>query len=247
MTIEITQGDGCISVTIHRPEAKNALNSECVQTLARLKGMLDGPTPPIAVVLRSRVPGYFCLGMDLEHLARTKAAPGRNADKFDYVRNYSDLLSSWQRFPCLTIAAVDGLAVGGGVDLAASCDLVIASEEASFSIAQIRNGVFPLTTSAVLIPQIGRRRFLNWALSGQYYSAKRAQRLGLVSHVVKSGEVDSFTQRMLDVVRNYDPAVLRLGIQAVRSTAASALDRLEQAGPLLGLNCEYWGDASRAL
>jgi enoyl-CoA hydratase/carnithine racemase len=131
------------------------------------------------------------------------------------------------------------MAIGGGVDLLASCDLAIASDQAAFSIAQLRKGIFPLTTSGVVVPRIGHREFLYWMLSGQNYSADKVRRLGLVSQVVPAAELGARVAALVDRILSYDQEALRLGIEGLRVGGGLPIgERLDHLGALLALNCQ---------
>lgn len=131
------------------------------------------------------------------------------------------------------MAEVDGLTVGGGVDILGGCDLVLASENSAFSIAQLRNHVFPLTTSAMMIPIIGKNAFLYWCLSGQNYAAQRLWKMGLISQVLPAKELKGRTRQFITQLRSYDKDILNLGILSVRQS-----QRMKQAEYLTYLSAQ---------
>jgi enoyl-CoA hydratase/carnithine racemase len=241
MTTVETVNDGArLTLVLDWAEGKNALNRSAVASLREaIASVRQATEQPRVVVIRSAVPGFFSIGMDLSRLAVSAAARRPTAD-YDGIRSYVSLLAELATLPAVTIAAVKGMAVGGGVDLAAACDIVVAGEDAVFSIAQLRNGVFPLTTSAVLVPKIGHNAFMFWALSGLNYPARKAEKLGLVSHVVATEEVDATVDRLAGRIADFNAPALRLGLDAMRfGTTADVLGRLQQAGALLGLNYQF--------
>ena len=228
---------GVLEITLERPEAKNALDLDMVR---ELRLALSAATREIRIaVLRSAVPGVFSLGMDLAALQGGIAAGARSPEVHAAAAEYVGLLKDLAALRALTIAEVDGLAVGGGVDLLSACDLVIASDRSAFSIAQLRKGIFPLTTSGVVVPRIGHREFLYWMLSGQNYSADKARRLGLVSQVVPHGELAARVAALVERTLSYEGEALRLGIEALRVGPSLPLaERLDHLGALLALNCQ---------
>src|SRR6185436_12612085 len=133
-------------------------------------------------------------------IAAGASSPDVNAAADEYVGLLKDIAG----LRAISIAEVDGMAVGGGVDLLAACDLVIASDRSAFSIAQLRKGIFPLTTSGVVVPRIGHREFLTWMLSGQNYSADKARRLGLLSQVAPHGEIAARVASLVERILSYD-------------------------------------------
>lgn len=228
---------GVVTLTLDRPAARNALDLEMVAALRR--ALVDLPAGVRVVVLRSAVEGVFSLGMDLAALEAGIAGGAGAAAVHGAAAEYVGLLKQLAGLRALSIAEVGGLAVGGGVDLVAACDLAIASDRAAFSIAQLRKGVFPLTTSGVVIPRMGEREFLYWMLSGQNYSADKARRLGLVSQVVPAGELATRVQALVERILGYDADAMRLGIEALRVGQALPIgERLDYLGALLAINCQ---------
>ncbi|HEU5059213.1 MAG TPA: enoyl-CoA hydratase/isomerase family protein [Kofleriaceae bacterium] len=235
--IRAESGPGVLTIALERPEAKNALDLDMVR---ELRLALSAVTREVrAVVLRSAVPGVFSLGMDLAALQGGIAAGASSPEVHAAAAEYVGLLKDLTALRAISIAEVDGLAIGGGVDLLASCDLVIASERSAFSIAQLRKGIFPLTTSGVVVPRIGHREFLYWMLSGQNYSADKARRLGLVSQVVPHGDLGARVAGLVERILSYEPEAVRLGIEALRVGPSLPLaERLDHLGALLALNCQ---------
>jgi methylglutaconyl-CoA hydratase len=234
--IRVERRPGVLALILDRPAARNALDLDMVTEMRR--SLAAAPDARV-VVLRSALPGVFSLGMDLAALEAGIAGAAGPAAVRAATAEYVGLLKQLAGLRAITVAEVDGLAVGGGVDLVATCDLAIASDEAAFSIAQLRAGIFPLTTSGVVAPRIGQREFLYWMLSGQNYSAAKARRLGLVSQVVPAADLGARVQALVDRVLAYDADALRLGIEGLRAGAGlPPAERLDRLGELLALNCQ---------
>lgn len=114
-----------------------------------------------------------------------------------------------------TIAVVDGVALGGGCELVAACDIVIASERARFGQPEIKLGVFP-PVAAVLLPRIiGDKRARELILTGELIEAQEAARLGLVSYVLPDNELDVKTSELLSRFRGLSAAALQLTKEAI--------------------------------
>ena len=172
--LETRRGDdGVLHVILTRPQAKNALNLEMVRGFRAALA-----ETPRALVLKSGVPGVFSIGMDLAALDAGQqdgaASPAVYEATREYVQLLKDIVSA--RFP--TIAVADGVAVGGGVDLCSACDFLFASEKAAFSVAQLRKGIFPLTTSGVVVPRIGERAFMCGRCRGRTGARRSASTWG---------------------------------------------------------------------
>jgi len=237
MTVRAEHRPGVMTLTLDRPAARNALDREMVAAMRRALAELRPDTR--VVVVRSAVAGVFSLGMDLAALEAGIAGGATSAAVHAAAAEYVGLLKQLAGLGAISIAEVGGLAVGGGVDLLAACDLAIASDGAAFSIAQLRKGIFPLTTSGVVIPRMGQREFLYWMLSGQNYPADKARRLGLVSQVVPAAELAGRVEALVERILGYDPDAVRLGIEALRLGPATPMaERLDHLGALLALNCQ---------
>jgi len=235
--IRASTSRGLLEIALERPEAKNALDLDMVREMRLALAAHTRETR--VVILKSAVPGVFSLGMDLAALRGGIAAGASSPEVHAAADEYVGLLKDITGLRAISIAEVDGMAVGGGVDLLAACDLVIASDRSAFSIAQLRKGIFPLTTSGVVVPRIGHREFLYWMLSGQNYSADKARRLGLVSQVVPQGEVSARVAGLTERILSYDSEALRLGVEALRFGPTLPLaERLDHLGALLALNCQ---------
>jgi len=203
-----------LTITLASPQNHNALTSE---SISLLRNACHQARDKQAIFLNSSVAGYFCLGMDLAFLDKEMA----NASQLKLIEKMNDytlLLKELINLPCLLVAEVDGLAVGGGVDILGGCDLVIASDRSVFSIAQLRKQVFPFTTSAMLIPIINKNPFLFWLLSGQNYDAKKLRGLGLVTQVVAQDQLKDRSQQILEQILSYDDKILKLGIDSIRQS-----------------------------
>jgi enoyl-CoA hydratase len=170
---------GCAVVTLQRPQVLNALSLalrlELARTFARLAA--DGTT---RVVILTGAGRAFCAGVDLRELAGAadlaQVAAGGQAD---------DPVHALLAFPGPVIAAVNGPAITGGLELAIACDIVIASERATFADTHARVGVLPSWGLSQRLPRlVGRGRALQMSLTGNFVDARQAQAWGLVNDVV---------------------------------------------------------------
>lgn len=209
-----THNKRILTITLASPQNHNALTS---QSISLLRDACHQAEDMQAIFLNSSVAGYFCLGMDLAFLDKEMASASQ-LKLIEKMNEYTQLLKELINLPCLLIAEVDGLVVGGGVDILGGCDLVIASDRSAFSIAQLRKQVFPFTTSAMLIPIMNKNSFLYWLLSGQNYDANKLRRLGLVTQVVAQDQLKERSQQILAQILSYDDRILKLGIDSIRQS-----------------------------
>jgi cyclohexa-1,5-dienecarbonyl-CoA hydratase len=131
-----------------------------------------------------------------------------------------------------TVAVVQGPALGGGCELAASCDLVVAAETASFGQPEIRLGVFPPVAAVAFPTFVCGKKTLELVLLGETIDAREAARIGLVNRVVPAGELDQAVEALVDKLASYSAAALRLAKKAhyasIDRPFLEALDRVEE-------------------
>ena len=130
-----------------------------------------------------------------------------------------------------TVAVVDGSALGGGCELVAGCDIVLASSRAKFGQPEIKLGVFP-PVAAVLLPRlVGERRARELLLTGEIFDAHEAERLGLVSHVVEAEQLEARLQEILARLRELSAPALEMTRRAMDAARGrpflEALERVE--------------------
>lgn len=236
MTVGVAIERGVLRLSIDVPEARNAL--DLVTVSAVRKALADARDNPFLrlVQIESAIPRVFSIGMDLEKL---HSAPSAGVwQSLSAISDYADMLIDLATMPVPSLAVVDGIAAAGGVELACICDTVIGTSNASFSIAQLRKGIFPFITSAVLVPRMGQSRFLHWALSGQTFPAKKLLELGLLNQLCAPDELERTISIFVDRVLHFDPTTLRAGVVALRAEAEAEIrGRIHRALSLFALNC----------
>jgi enoyl-CoA hydratase/carnithine racemase len=236
MNVKSSRARGVLELSVEVPNAKNALDLATVVALRHALTEVRDDRALRLVVLRSGVDRVFSLGMNLDELDKTEDTDVWSS--LAAISNYADLLIDLATLPVPSLAIVDGIAAGGGVELACICDTVIGTSNASFSIAQLRKGIFPFITSAVLVPRIGQSRFLHWALSGQTFPAKRLFDLGLINQLCAPEELERSVSLFVDRVLGFRAETLRAGISALRTEAdAEIRGRIRRALSLFTLNC----------
>ena len=170
--------DGIMTVTLNRPKAKNAANRALAEGVAAAMDQLDADDS-IHVAILTGAGGTFCAGMDLKAFVsgETPSIEGRG---------FAGLTESTPRKPL--IAAVEGYALAGGLELAISCDLIVTADDAKFGIPEVKRGLAAAAGGLMKLPrQIPPRLAMELALTGEFISAQRAYEAGLVNEVVPSG------------------------------------------------------------
>src|ERR1700743_731593 len=173
--------DGILTVTMHRPERRNALTPEMREELIHL---LESTCDSVEVLILTGSGAAFCAGLDLTAL-ETIAASSPEEQEID-ARRIAHLFRALYTFPAPTIAAVNGAAIAGGTGLATLCDFTLAAPEAKFGYTEVRIGLIPAIVSAFLAVQIGEKQAKNLLLSGRIFDALRAHALGLVDEIVEA-------------------------------------------------------------
>jgi len=170
--------DGVALVTIHRPDVLNALSFDLLDALANAFAVLDADPACRAIVLTGSGERAFAAGADIRELARQTPVTLLVENRF----------AAWERIAATrkpVIAAVRGFALGGGCELAMSCDLIVAGEDARFGQPEINLGVMPGAGGTQRLTRaIGRARAMDLILTGRTITAREAETMGLVSRVV---------------------------------------------------------------
>ena len=208
------------TVTLNRPEVRNALSSDLLRLLGQLLQRADAD-PSVDVVVLTGADPAFCAGIDLKELGATAGAPTGSGTRDDRHNTHG----SRGPLPRMTkplIGAINGVAITGGFEIALNCDFLIASERAKFGDTHARVGVMPGWGLTVLLPQaIGVRRAREMSFTGNFMDAEEALRFGLVNHVVPHEELLPFTRSVAADISSNDPD----GVRQIRSTyAANAHD-----------------------
>ena len=199
--------DRVATITIDRPEARNALNSEVLRLLPRYVLEAEADDGVDVIILTGTDPA-FSAGVDLK-----EAAAGGQGDADDAIGAVVE--SRQGPFPPHTkplIGAVNGVAVTGGLEVALGCDFLVASDQARFADTHARVGVMPGWGLTVMLPQaIGVRRAREMSTTGNYVDAEQALAWGLVNHVVRHDELLPFCRALAaDIVSNDQPGVRQI-------------------------------------
>jgi 2-(1,2-epoxy-1,2-dihydrophenyl)acetyl-CoA isomerase len=185
-TLQVERADGVVTVTFDRPEKKNAVNSQMWDELLEVAGSLIGSTDDRCVVLTG-AGGDFCSGADLSGDADGE----RPGHQLASMRRINAIVQAFHELPQPTIAKVDGVAAGVGMNLALGCDLVVASDRARFSEIFARRGLSLDGGGSWLLPRlVGLHRAKELALFADVIPAEEALRLGVLNRVVPVDELD---------------------------------------------------------
>src|SRR5436190_13724893 len=226
LLVDIT--DGIATVTLNRPESRNALSSELLRALPMALRECDD-NDAVAVIILTGADPAFCAGLDLRELgsAEGQIRADRAGSEGDVVTN-----SPWPPLTKPVIGAINGAAVTGGFELALNCDFLIASERARFGDTHTRVGIMPGWGLSVLLPEaIGIRRAKEMSLTGNFMNADEAHHFGLVNHVVPHEDLLPTARRLAADIAGNDQESVRELLRSYKLVAGTTVDdgmRIEQ-------------------
>src|ERR1051325_1110531 len=186
---------GVATVTLNRPRVGNAYNDALIDGLIDTFARLDGESELRCVVIKGACK-HFQLGADLAFLDGLRTvSPEEN---HEFSRRTVAAIRGLQSFSRPTIALVHGGCFGGGVGIAAACDIAIAAADALFAISEVRWGITPAPIVPLLIDRIGARNAGRFALTGERFDAATAREIGLVHEICPAAELDVAGARIVD-------------------------------------------------
>jgi enoyl-CoA hydratase len=202
--------DGVLTILLQRPPA-NALGLPIVEGLNAALDHADA-TPEIQViVVASRVDGFFAAGADIKHMGKI------DAEAFAaYGAALRAPLNRLARPECVSIAAVDGLALGGGLELALACTMRIGSRRSSYGLPEVKLGLIPGAGGTQRLPRVvGRGRALDIMLTARTVEAEEAHAIGLIDRLVDEGQAEAAARELAGRLRGLSQPALRSVIRTV--------------------------------
>src|SRR6201997_3166057 len=182
-TIQLEYDAGVATITLNRPEKRNAISFELIDDLLRALGEVARSDAIVLIVTGAGK--AFCSGLDLDNL---KALLGRSPEQnLKDSRTMVQLFRTLYEFPKVTIAAVNGAAIAGGTGLALLCDFTLAVPDAKFAYTEVRIGFVPAIVSTFLLRQVGEKQARDLLLTGRIFGAEEAARMGLINEIVPAG------------------------------------------------------------
>ena len=206
--------DGIALVTLNRPDKLNALNYELIDRLMALLDGIEVDADVRAVILTGAGDRAFSAGADIPEFS---SSVGRGADTAvrDFVRRGQAMTARLEAFRKPVIAAINGIAFGGGCEITEAVHLAIASDKAVFAKPEINLGMPPTFGGTQRLPRLaGRKRALELLLTGEPIDAQRALEWGLVNKVVPAGELDQAVEQLAKTIAAKPPATVAAGKRA---------------------------------
>ena len=208
-------------ITLNRPEAMNSLNPELRWQLSEHLDEVERNDDIWLAIITGAGSRSFCAGADLKHRAIESQASDQQKRLWrEQARQTKHIAERWH-FCKPLIAMVNGFALGGGLEIALACDIIIAADHAEFGLPEPRRGLIAGAAGVHRLPrQIGLKPAMGFLLTGRHMTAMRAYELGLINEVVEANALKS-------TVDSYVQDILRCAPLAIRATKACAMQGLD--------------------
>ncbi|XP_053323800.1 methylglutaconyl-CoA hydratase, mitochondrial [Spea bombifrons] len=193
---------GIVVLGINRPQAKNAISKNLVKSMMKAVDSLKSNNKVRTVILRSDVPGVFCAGADLKE--RAKMHP---SEVGPFVSKARALMNEFANLPMPTIVALDGVALGGGLEMALACDIIVAASSAKMGLVETKLAIIPGAGGTQRLPRaVGVALAKELIFSARVLDGNEAKSVGLVSHVVEQNDDgDAAYRRAVALAREFTP------------------------------------------
>ena len=194
------------TITLNRPEVRNAFNDEVIPELTRAFGELGAREDVRAIVLAANGPA-FCAGADLNWMRRM--ADYTRAENLADAGALAEMLRTIFHCPKPTVARVQGDVYAGGTGLVAACDIAVSVDSASYCLSEVKLGLIPATISPYVIRAMGARAAHRYFLTAERFGAAEAHRIGFVHEVVAADALDAKVAEIVATLVNAGPEAVK--------------------------------------
>jgi enoyl-CoA hydratase/carnithine racemase len=216
----------------NQPNKGNMLDKAMINGITQTLEELNGDDEVRLIIVKGRG-DHFCYGADVREIVYREL----KTDKFlEHTLDLTRMLLKFHRIDKPSIAMVQGYATAGGLSVALSCDLIVASEDARFGPTAVNVGLFCMQTTAVMLPRIvGSKKALEMGLTGALITAAEAERLGIVNRVVPLERLESETIELAEKILSKNPVAIIMGRRAFYDCADMQYDEgLTHAAEMAG-------------
>jgi enoyl-CoA hydratase len=229
--------DGIVTITLNRPKRLNALSIQLKEELAMAFEAV-GNDPEALVVILTGGEKCFCAGADIKERAKIQAT---QAEAYFNRRKSHEFYCAIENFEKPVIAAISGVAVGGGCELSLVCDMRIASETARFGVPEVKLGMIPAAGGTQRLPRIiGMTKAKELLYTGEFMDAQEAYRVGLVNQVVPVEQLIEAARALAAKLIGHPPLAVKFAKRAVNAgmdiDITSALDFESYCAALLSVS-----------
>ena len=220
-TILFEVKDRVAFITFNRPEVMNAFNTKMLhEGIDALERCRDDKEIRV-VVFKGAGDRAFSAGADIAEIQENGPY-----EQLAYNKLWVEMFYMIENIRKPMIASVRGFAPGGGTELSLCCDMVLASEDAKFALAEVNIGVIPGAGATVRLPRwVGKAKAMEILMTGEFLDAREAHRIGLINHVVPTEELDAFTLKFVQKLAKGAPLALSAAKAAVNFGAEMDRDR----------------------
>jgi enoyl-CoA hydratase/carnithine racemase len=210
VSIDVEIADGVAVVTLNRPEVRNAIDKAHADEIKRVVEEIDA-NDDVTVAVLTGAGGFFCAGMDLKSMNAGGERPVNDRGAFGIcavppAKPY--------------IAAVEGKALGGGFEIALSCDVIVAAEDAQFGIPEVKRGLVAAAGGVTRLPRrMPQNIAMEMAITGEPIGAARAAEFGVVNQVVAPGETLAAAKALAAKVAANAPLAVKASKQIIVDSA----------------------------
>ncbi|CAM1343144.1 enoyl-CoA hydratase/isomerase family protein [Tenacibaculum aestuarii] len=222
--ILVEQANGLATVTINRPKKLNALNKATIEELHSVFKALENDSAVKAIIITGSGEKAFVAGADISEFAHFSIEEGGMLAKkgqeilFDFVENLSTPV----------IAAVNGFALGGGLELAMACHFRVASDNAKMGLPEVSLGVIPGYGGTQRLPQlVGKGKAMELIMTAGMISADEAKDAGLVNHVTSQEELLSLAEKIASKIMRNSSVAISAAIKAVNDNFKDGVNGFE--------------------
>ena len=221
-------------LTINRPEKLNAISNELISELKNLLDEIENNEELRVLIITGAGDKAFVAGADIKELVDRDARLGRRVSQ-----ERQEIFSRIENLPVPVIAAVNGYALGGGLELALACSIRICSEKAQFGAPEVKLGIIPGDGGTQRLPRlVGLGRAMDLILTGDFIDAQEAYRIGLVKKVLPQEELMEKAMELAKKIASRPPLAVRFAKEAVnRSQEGAAASGFALESYLHALSC----------
>ena len=221
-------------LTINRPEKLNAISNELISELKKLLDEIENDEELRVLIITGAGDKAFVAGADIKELVDRDARLGRRVSQ-----ERQGIFSRIENLPVPVIAAVNGYALGGGLELALACSIRICSEKAQFGAPEVKLGIIPGDGGTQRLPRlVGLGRAMEMILTGDFIDAQEAYRIGLVNKVLPQEELMDKAMELAKKIASRPPLAVRFAKEAVnRSQEGDAASGFALESYLHALSC----------
>jgi methylglutaconyl-CoA hydratase len=218
-SILVSHDGPTLRIVLNRPDVRNAFDEVVIDALSACAASA-AEDPSVRVVVLSGRGKAFCAGADLAWMA--KAVTYSQVENLADAEDFALMLERIDTLPMPVIGRVHGAALGGGVGLAAVCDIVVAAEDATFGLTEVKLGIVPAVISPYVLRKIGVSAARELFLTGNRFGAVRARELGLVHELVPESDLDAAVERRIADLLTSGPSAVAAAKALIRDVTGES-------------------------